>query len=86
MEHKQRIFWSDLSYDKQEEIKASLTAELKDNPTFMDEVNIRAEDTIREDEEENTDRNLKWHIENIIEKEVEDIINQTFFCQATMEY
>ncbi|MDD4410862.1 MAG: hypothetical protein PHE32_04115 [Candidatus Shapirobacteria bacterium] len=86
MEHTQRIYWSDLTFEKQEEIKKGLEQELRDNKDFMSEIKGQAEDKIREDEEENTKRNLDWNMDNLIEKEVEDIIGQTFFCQVTMEY
>lgn len=86
MEHTQRIYWSDLSYEKQEEIKKDLEQGFRDNKEFMAEITGQAEDKIKEDEEENTKRNLNWHIDNLIEKEVEDVIGQTFFGQITMEY
>lgn len=85
MEHNERIYWSDLSYEKQEEIKEGLEQNFRDDKELMAELKTMAEDEIKDDEEENTERNLKWHIDTLIEKKVDEVIG-TFYGQITMEY
>lgn len=86
MEHTIPIYFSDLTFEKQDEIREQITQWIKDDQDEMEEIKGLAESQISDDEEPLTKKNIDWHIQNIIEDKVEDIIGREFNGSATMEY
>jgi hypothetical protein len=83
MKHTLSIFWSDLSYSKQESIKENIISELRENEILLAE--ITANQKAEADGTESSSV-IDWRITNVLEDKAVEIILKTFTGVGECDY
>lgn len=82
---KQRIYFNELSWEKQQELIEEMKAELKADTDVMQSINEQIDEDNEIGEVKNqTAQQREWLIDEELEKRAEDIINRTFYGEITI--
>lgn len=87
MEIKQRIYWDNLSYECQEDIKADLLTRFLEDPETLEDITIKVQNNCIDDEEDFeslTQEKKDWKIKSLAEDMVDDFINREFYGEITI--
>lgn len=87
MEIKQRIYWDNLSYEFQEDIKADLLKRFLEDPETLEDITIKVQQNCIDDEEDFESlppAKKDWRIQSMAEDMIETFINEEFYGEITI--
>ena len=86
MEYKISLFFSDLTYEKQEEIEDGVYAELLADENERTDAREELKEQCKRDEEEITKEMFKYRFEEILRDKARNIIMKTFNGDIEVNY